>query len=85
MLKPSFYYLAGGAAAIGGPAIGYDLIRRGRQASAVDCYLRDNDNERRMLEAEVKTQKLRDQANAAGVDHDAVRGRYNELRDAGGA
>jgi hypothetical protein len=84
MIKASAYYLAGGAVAVGGTAIGYDLMRLGRLAFAGDLHRREHTSYQRALEVEVRTQDMRVEAERAGVDPNAVSRRLDQLRDEAG-
>jgi len=84
MLKTSLYYAAGGAAIVGGPAVGYDLMRRGRIASAENMHDRATRAERRALQEEMATEKLRVEAKHVGVDPAVVRRHLDELQGGAG-
>jgi len=84
MLKATLCYAAGGAALVGGPALGYDLVRRGRLATADDLHHLGNAAYRRALQDDIRTQKVCVEAERAGVDPDAVRRRLDQLRDGDG-
>lgn len=75
------YFLAAGAASIGGPAIGAVLYKRGQQEAAT--YQRESDlaSLKRLLQSEIDLQELRAKAVQAGVDPDVVERGYFELRD----
>lgn len=76
-----FYFLAAGAASIGGPAIGAVLYNRGKQEAA--AYQREADIValKRLLQSEIDLHELRAQAVRAGVDPEVVERGYYELRD----
>lgn len=84
MLKSTLYYAAGGAVIMAGPALGYDLIRRGQLSSAEDLHHRESAAFRRVLQDDIQTQKVRTDAQVAGVDPDAVRRRFDQLREGAG-
>lgn len=75
------YFLAAGAATVGGPAIGAVLYNRGRQEAA--SYQRESEiaSVKRLLQSEMDLQRLRAQARNAGVDPELVERGYCELRD----
>lgn len=75
------YFAAAGAAAVGGPAIGAALYRRGQQEAAANERERDMAHLKRLLQSEIDMQNLREQASRVGVDPDAVERGYRELRD----
>ena len=75
------YYLAAGAATVGGPAIGAVLYKRGQQEAAVHERESEIAILRRLLQSEIDLQELRAQASRAGVDPEAVEKGYLELRD----
>ena len=75
------YFLAAGAASIGGTAIGAVLYQRGQQEAAAYEREREIATLKRLLESEIDLQDVRAQAARAGVDPDAVERGYRELRD----
>lgn len=75
------YFLAAGAAGVGGPAIGAALFKRGLQAQAAYLAQHDIDEITRLLRSEMTLAHLRNQAELAGVDPDIVERGYYELRD----
>lgn len=75
------YFLAAGAASIGGPAIGAVLYNRGKQEAAAHHREADIAALKRLLQSEIDLQEMRAQATRAGVDPDAVERGYYELRD----
>lgn len=75
------YFLAAGAASVGGPAIGAALYRRGQQDAAAYEGQREIANLKRLLQSEIDLHDLRAQAMRAGIDPDAVERGYRELRD----
>lgn len=75
------YFLAAGAATIGGPAIGTVLYKRGQQVAASQQGQNDIAALKRLLQSEIDLQELRTMAVQAGVDPDAVERGYYELRD----
>ena len=75
------YFLAAGAASIGGPAIGAALYSRGQQEAAAHQREREIATLKRLLQSEIDLQDVRAQATRAGVDPDDVERGYYELRD----
>lgn len=75
------YFLAAGAASIGGPAIGAVLFKRGQQEAA--AHQRDSDVAalKRLIQSEIDLQEMRAHAVRAGVDPEVVERGYYELRD----
>lgn len=84
MLKATICYTAGGAALIGGPALGYDLMRRGRLASAEHLHHQQNAAYRRALQDGISTNYVCLEAERAGLDPTAVRRHLDQLRDVAG-
>jgi hypothetical protein len=75
------YFLAAGAAGLGGPAIGAAFLKRGQQARAAYIRQQDIDEISRLLRSEMGLAELRREAEQAGVDPELVEHGYFELRD----
>jgi len=75
------YFLAAGAAGIGGPAIGAAFLKRGQQSRAAYLRQEEIDEISRLLVSEVNLAQLRREAAEAGVDPALVERGYYELRD----
>lgn len=75
------YFLAAGAASIGGPAIGAVLYKRGQAEAASYERKHEIDTIARLLRSEIDLQVLRSEAHSVGIDPDAVVRGYLQLRD----
>ncbi len=75
------YFLAAGAAGVGGPAAAALLFRRGQQEAATYTQARDAESVRRLLRIQIDLATLREQAHAVGVDPDLVEQGYRDMRD----
>lgn len=75
------YFLAAGAAGVGGSAAATLLFRRGQQEAAAHTQARDADSVARLLRTHIDLATLREQARNAGVDPDLVEQGYRDMRD----
>lgn len=81
MYTPIFYFVAAGAATVGGVAAGALLARRGQQEAAIRLQARDRAAVAQALRDEIDLESLREEARAAGVDPEMVEHGYYNLRD----
>ncbi len=75
------YFLAAGAAGVGGPAASAFLFRRGQQEAAVHTQARDAESVARLLRTHIDLVTLRQRAQAVGVDIGSVEQGYRDLRN----
>ncbi|MFG1766922.1 hypothetical protein ACGFIH_26615 [Micromonospora parva] len=81
MHLPILYYVAAGAATVGGVAAGVFFARRGQQEAAILLQARDRAAVAQALRGEIDLETLREEARAAGVDPELVEQGYYNLRD----
>ena len=75
------YFLAAGAAGVGGPAAAVVLMRRGQAEAAASAQAHDAEMLGRLLRSQIDLATLRKQARAVGVDPDLVERGYLDMRD----
>jgi hypothetical protein len=78
MGKAILYFLAAGAAGVGGPAVAVVLRRLGQQEAAAHTQARDAESVARLLRCQIGLAPLREQALAVGVDPDLVEQAYRD-------
>ena len=81
MPLPLLYFAAAGLAAAGGPLAGVYFFRRGAQEAAREEATSDADAIRDLLEQSLELAELRQRAEEAGVDPDAVVQGYRALQN----
>jgi hypothetical protein len=81
MSKALPYFLASGAAGVGGLAAAGVLFRLGQQEAAAHTLARDPESFARLLQIQIDQAPLRKQALAVGVDPDLVEQGYRDMRD----
>lgn len=73
------YYLAAGAAGVGGPAIAAGFLRLGHQQAAAYVQARGAESVAGLLGVQIDLASLREQALAVGVDPDLVEQAYRDM------